>query len=158
MAVFRWGHSWDAFHDLEREVDRLLQSVNMTFQGLRFGRQYPPVNLYELPEEYLLTAEVPGVRTENFELTIANGVLTMKGHSAEPDGASEERYRRQERPRGVWQRSISVPDRVNVDGLSAEFTNGILKIHLPKAEESKPRQIPVAISNENPSDPQGTPS
>ena len=57
MAVFRWGHSWDAFHDLEREVDRLLQSVNLTFQGLRFGRQYPPVNLYELPEEYLIIAQ-----------------------------------------------------------------------------------------------------
>lgn len=144
MAVFRWGHSWDAFHDLEREVDRLLQSVNLTFQGLRFGRQYPPINLYELPEEYLITAEVPGVRTEDLELTVANGVLSLKGRSSDIEGA-EERFRRQERPRGVWQRSISIPDRVNVEQLTAEFVNGILKIHLPKAEETKPRQIPVAI-------------
>ncbi|HLQ44350.1 MAG TPA: Hsp20/alpha crystallin family protein [Planctomycetaceae bacterium] len=145
MAIFRWGHSWDAFHDLEREVDRLLQSVNMTFQGLRFGRQYPPVNLYELSEEYLIMAEVPGVRSEDLELTITNGVLSMKGRNADPVGAAEERFRRQERPRGVWQRSISIPDRVNVESLSAEFTDGILKIHLPKAEETKPRQIPVAF-------------
>lgn len=149
MAVFRWGHSWDAFQDLEREVDRLLQSVNMTFQGLRFGRQYPPLNLYELADEYLITAEVPGVRTEDFELTIANGVLSLKGRSTEPEGTSEERFRRQERPRGTWQRSISVPDRVDAEKLSAEFTDGILKIHLPKAEETKPRQIPVAFGNEN---------
>ena len=145
MAIFRWGHSWDAFHDLEREVDRLLQSVNMTFQGLRFGRQYPPVNLYELPDEYLIIAEVPGVRSEDLELAITNGVLSMKGRNADPDGAAEERFRRQERPRGVWHRSISIPDRVNVESLSAEFTDGILKIHLPKAEETKPRQIPVAF-------------
>ncbi len=79
MALFRWGHSWDAFHDLEREVDRLLQSVNLSFQGLRFGRQYPPVNLYELPAEYLITAELPGVKSEELELTIANGVLSMTG-------------------------------------------------------------------------------
>ena len=50
-----------------------------------------------------------------------------------------------ERPRGVWQRSISIPDRVNVERLAAEFVNGILKIHLPKAEETKPRQIPIAV-------------
>ena len=145
MAIFRWGHSWDAVHDLEREVDRLLQSVNMTFQGLRFGRQYPPVNLYELPEEYLIMAEVPGVQSEDLELTIANGVLSLKGRSTDPNGAAEERFRRQERPRGVWQRAISIPDRVNAENLSAEFSNGILKIHLPKAEETKPRQIPVAF-------------
>lgn len=145
MALFRWGHSWDAFHDLEREVDRLLQSVNLSFQGLRFGRQYPPVNLYELPTEYLITAELPGVKSEELELTIANGVLSMTGRHASPEGTAEERYRRQERPRGVWQRSISLPDRVKSDNLSAEFVNGILKIHLPKAEEVKPRQIPVAF-------------
>ncbi len=145
MALFRWGHSWDAFHDLEREVDRLLQSVNLSFQGLRFGRQYPPVNLYELPTEYLITAELPGVKSEELELTIANGVLSMTGRHANPEGAAEERFRRQERPRGVWQRSISLPDRVKADNLSAEFVNGILKVHLPKAEEVKPRHIPVAF-------------
>ena len=48
----------DAFHDFEREVDRLLSSVNFAFQGIRLGRQYPSVNLYELPDEYLLTAEL----------------------------------------------------------------------------------------------------
>lgn len=144
MALFRWGHSWDAFHDLEREVDRLLQSVNLSFQGLRFGRQYPPVNLYELPSEYLITAELPGVKSEELELTIANGVLSMTGRHAHPDGTAEESFRRQERPRGVWQRSISLPDRVKSENLSAEFVNGILKIHLPKAEQVKPRQIPVA--------------
>jgi HSP20 family protein len=68
----------------------------------------------------------------------------LKGRSSDIEGA-EERFRRQERPRGVWQRSISIPDRVNVEQLKAEFINGILKIHLPKAEESQPRQIPVAV-------------
>lgn len=145
MAVFRWGQSWDAFQDLEREVDRILQSVNLTFQGIRFGRQYPPINLYELPDEYLITAELPGLRGEDLELTIAGGVLSMKGRHADPDGAAEERFRRQERPRGIWQRSISLPERVKTDNLNAEFVNGILKIHLPRAEETKPRQIPVAF-------------
>src|SRR5687767_7697845 len=119
MALFRWGHSWDAFHDLEREVDRLLPSVDLSFQGLRFRRQYPPVHLYALPSEYLTTAELPGVKSEELELTLANGVLSMTGRHISPEGAAEERFRRQERPRGVWQRSISLPDRVKSDNLTA---------------------------------------
>lgn len=143
MAVFRWGQTWDAFHDLEREVDRLLESVHLSFQGIRFGRQYPPINVYELADELLLTAELPGVRAEDLELTVAEGILTIKGKRSGPDGIPDERFRRQERPRGTWQRSLSLPERVQDDRMTAEFNHGILKIHLPRAIAVKPRQIPV---------------
>jgi len=143
MAVFRWGQSWDAFQDLEREVDRLLQSVNLTFQGLRFGRQYPPVNLYELPNEYLLTAELPGTRGDDLDLTVAGGVLSLKGCRTDLEHVQSERFRRQERPRGEWQRSLKIPERIEEEAMSAEFNNGILKIHLPKAEPLQSRQIPI---------------
>ena len=143
MAVFRWGQSWDAFQDLEREVDRLLQSVNLTFQGLRFGRQYPPVNLYELPNEYLLTAELPGTRGEDLDLTVAGGVLSLKGTRTDLEHVPADRFRRQERPRGEWQRSLKIPERIQEEAMSAEFNNGILKIHLPKAEPLQSRQIPI---------------
>lgn len=144
MAVFRWGHAWDPFHDLEREVDRLLAGVSLSMQGLRFGRQYPAVNVYDLETELLITAEIPGVKAEDLELTVANGVLTMKGKRAGIDGVPDERYRRQERPRGVWQRSLSLPERIQDDLMTAEFLNGILKIHLPKAPSIQPRQIPIS--------------
>ena len=145
MRVFRLGHNWsDAFSDLEREVDRLLRGVNLSIQGLRFGRQYPPVNLYELDDQYLLTAELPGVRDDDLDLTIAGGMLTIRG-SRQPDGASDEsRFRRQERHCGSWQRSVSIPDRVVEDELRAELNEGILHIHLPKAPDEAPRQIPVS--------------
>ncbi len=134
MPVFRWGQTWDAFRDLEREVDRLLHSVNLTFQGLRLGRQYPLVNLYELEHEFLLTAEIPGTRSEDLELTVAGGILTLKGKREDPQGISDEKFRRHERFRGSWQRSLSIPNRVREDELVAEFSNGILKIRLPKAD------------------------
>jgi len=144
MAVFRWGHSWsDAFSDLEREVDSLLQSVNLSFQGLRFGRQYPPINLYEMDDHYLITAELPGVATEDLDLTIAEGVLTIRATRPAEEETAENRFRRQERPSGTWQRSVSLPERVSEEGLSADLTNGILKITLPRAVEEKPRQIQV---------------
>lgn len=143
MPVFRWGHSWDPLRDLEREVDRLLRGVNMTMQGIRIGRQFPSLNLYELPEKYLMTAELPGIRPEDLELTVAGGILTLKGDRKDPDGVPEDRFRRRERFTGPWQRSVTLPDRVQEEGLSADFSNGILLVHLPKATELKPRQIPV---------------
>ena len=143
MPVFRWGQNWSPFRDLEREVENLLQSVNLTFHGLRFGNQYPAVNLYERETEYVLTAEIPGTKSEDLELLIADGILTIKGTRSDTDDVPEEKFRRQERFRGSWQRSLSLPDRVHDDQLSAEFNNGVLRIHLPKAADSQPRQIPV---------------
>ncbi|MDP1796517.1 MAG: Hsp20/alpha crystallin family protein, partial [Planctomycetaceae bacterium] len=142
MAIFRWGHRWDPLQDLEREVDRLLSTV-LTFQGVRFGRQYPPVNVIQLDSEYVLTAELPGIRPEELELTVANGVLTIKGERVGPEGIADERFRRQERPRGAWRRSISLPDSIEEEKMSAEFVNGVLKVHLPRTPVVRPRQIKV---------------
>ena len=75
MPIFRWGHHWDALGDLEREVDRLLRSVHIPLQGLRFGRQYPAINLYELDDEYLLTAELPGIRASEVDVSVAEEPL-----------------------------------------------------------------------------------
>lgn len=144
MAVFRWGQPWVPFHELEREVDRLLASVSLSFQqGLRFGRQFPAVNLYEVNEELLLTAELPGVRKEDLEITVADGVLTLKGKRTGPQDVPDDRYRRQERLRGTWQRSLQLPERVLEEQISSEFTNGVLRIRLPRAPVSQPRQIRV---------------
>ncbi len=148
MPVFRWGQTWNAIHDIEREVDRLLRDVNLTFQGIRFGRQYPQLNLFEFDEEYQIIAELPGVDRADFDLTIANGVLTIAGIRRAPDDVPEDRYRRQERFHGSWQRTIQVPERVREEDLTAEFNNGILTVHLPKAQPASPRQIPVVDSQE----------
>ena len=148
MPVFRWGHSWDAFHDFERELDHLLSGVNFAFQGIRLGRQYPAINLYELPDEYLLTAEIPGTKAEDINLSLANGLLQIKGRRSELNGVAEDRYRRQERFRGEWERTLSLPERVREEGLKAEFIDGILKVHLPKGEQSQPRRIRVSEGSE----------
>jgi len=147
MAVFRWGQPWDPFRDLEREVDRLLATVSLSMQGLRFGRQFPPVNLFALEQEFLLTAELPGVRSEDLEITVADGVLTIKGRRLGPDGVPDDRYRRQERARGSWQRSFSLPERVEDERMSADLTNGILTIRLPRSASPQPRQIKVVDGN-----------
>lgn len=147
MPVFRWGQAWDPFRDLEREVDRLLASVSLSFSGIRFGREYPPVNVYETDDVLLLTAELPGTRPEDLEVLVADGVLTLRGRRTGADGVPDDRYRRQERLRGNWQRSLTLPERIEEDRMSAEFTNGVLKVRLPKAPATTPRQIPVSDGN-----------
>jgi HSP20 family protein len=149
MAVFRWGQSWDgALGDLEREVDRLLRGVNLSLQGVRLGRHYPALNLYELPGEFLLTAELPGTRSEDLELTVAGGILTLKGKRNDLADVPEHRFRRTERFHGAWQRSVTIPDRVRDEDMTAEFNHGVLTIHLPKAEQTRTRQIPVVEGND----------
>ncbi|MFO0979615.1 MAG: Hsp20/alpha crystallin family protein [Planctomycetaceae bacterium] len=143
MAVFRWGQSWDPFQDLEREVDRLLQGVNLSLHGVRFSRRFPQVNLLELDDAYVLTAEIPGVDPKALEVTTASGYLTIKGTRVPPEEAREDSFRRQERFHGPWQRKIQLPDRINEDGMRADYTAGVLRVTLPKAPSATPRQIRV---------------
>lgn len=149
MAVFRWGNAYEAFRDLEREMDRWLRSVNPTMESLRIGRQYPLVNIYELDDEFLLTAELPGAKVEDLELSVSEGVVTLKGVRGNGFTA-EDRYRRSERARGAWQRTLTLPARVREDDLHAELTNGVLKLHLPKAPSAQPRQIRVVEGGTSP--------
>lgn len=145
MAVFRLGQNWNRpFGELEREVDRLLKTVQLSFQGLRYGRQYPPVNIYELDAEYVVTAELPGLRGEDLDLSVGGGVLTIRGSRPEADIPSDSSYRRQERAFGTWQRSLPLPERVLDEEMSAELNDGILRIRLPKAPEEAARQIQVS--------------
>jgi HSP20 family protein len=144
MAVFRWGPTYNPLRDLEREVDRLLAGVSISFQGVRLGRQYPPVNLYDVEDELLLTAELPGTRPEDLEVLVSEGVLTLKGKRFGAEGVMDDSYRRQERPRGPWQRSLPLPGPIQEDKLSAEFTNGVLRVRLPKSPATIPRQIQVS--------------
>ena len=72
MPVFHWGQNWDPFRDLEREVDRLLQGMNLSLQ--RSARRFPLINLIDSGDRFVLTAEIPGVELSDLELTAANGV------------------------------------------------------------------------------------
>ena len=124
------------------EVGRLFNGLD-PFQSLRNVRQYPPVNVYDAGEGYILSAQLPGVATEEVELSITGETLTMARRTQSPEGVKDDSYRRQERPVGRWSRTITLPDRVESTQVSATFTNGILTVNLPKAENAKPRHIAV---------------
>ena len=108
----QWQGGWDPIRELQREVGRLFDSLD-PFQPLRNVRQYPPVNVYDAGEGYILSAQLPGVAAEEVELTIAGETLTMRGERKRPEGVKDDSYRRQERPVGRWSRTITLPDRVD---------------------------------------------
>ncbi len=150
MAVFRWGTAFEAFRDLEREMDRLLRSVHGSLEGIRVGRQFPPMCLYQTADAFLLQSEIPGVASENVELAVANGVITLTVSRSRKGEVPEERYRRSERPMGKWERSITLPERVQEEHVVAELRDGLLLVKIPKAPSTVPRQIPVAKREESP--------
>ena len=147
MPIFRWPNALEAFRDLEREMDRLMRSVDSAVEGLRIGRQYPPVNIFELEHEYLVTAELPGIPSEHLEVSVADGLLTLRGSRREAD-IPEDRYRRSERPKGDWERVIALPERTQEEAVSAELNDGVLRLHLPKTPSATPRKIPITAGQE----------
>ena len=146
MPVFQWGHAFEAFTDLEREFDRLLQSAA---QAARVGRLFPPLNLYELPDRFVLLAQIPGVAAEELDLQVADRQLTLRGERKLPDGVSESQFRRRERIGGRWERTVSLPDRVDEEAIEAEFRNGMLVLQLPKLQPSVSRQIAVVDASDH---------
>jgi HSP20 family protein len=134
---------WDPFRDLQREVGRLFETLE-PLQNWRLQRPFPAINLYDARDKYILNAELPGLAPEEIELSIAGETLTLRGERKLAEGVSDENFRRQERQFGRWSRSITLPDRIDGPGVSAQFANGILTVTLPKAVDAQPRQITIS--------------
>jgi HSP20 family protein len=142
MSGLPWQRRWEPFRELQREVGRILESFD-PFQAARRVQVYPPMNLYDAGDRYVLSAQLPGVLPGEIELTITGETLTMRGERKRPEGVREDSYRRQERPMGRWSRTVTLPNRVESGQVSASFAHGILTINLPKAEDLRPRHIAV---------------
>ena len=131
---------------IRREIDRLFTE---TF-GRSFFRDYsgvfPPVNLYETEDHYVLTAELPGVALSDVEITATEDSVTINGDRKPEDGGEKASYHRRERGSGYFRRIVTLPDRIDPDKVEATLKNGVLTIKLAKAEEVKPRKIEVRTS------------
>jgi len=127
---------------MQRHMDRLLGT--QTGRGL-FGaqRDFPPVNLHETPDDYVVTAEVPGVKAEDIDITVVGDSLTIKGKREADVDRDKVSCHRQERDFGSFARTLALPAAIAGDKVEATYVNGVLQVKLPKAEEAKPRVIKV---------------
>ena len=105
----------------------------------------PLVDITEDDKEYLIKIELPEIKNEDVKVALENGVLTITGER-KFEKEENKKYHRVERLYGRFVRSFIVPDIADADKVNAEFTEGVLKVHLPKSEKAKPRQIEVKVA------------
>ena len=145
MTIVRY----DPFRDLrtlQEEVNRLF-STNLTRafddEGIGRGAWAPSVDIYENKDQIVLEAELPGMKQEEFDLSIENNVITLRGERKFEKTDETDNYHRVERSYGSFTRSFTLPQTVSAEGATAEYSNGVLRVTLPKREETKARRIEV---------------
>ena len=106
----------------------------------------PAVNILEREEGIVISADLPGLKAEDVDVTVDNGILTIKGERTLEEVAEGETYHRVERSYGSFERSFSIPNSVDPKKIEARFSNGEMTITLPKREESKPRSVKVKVT------------
>ncbi|WP_157041657.1 Hsp20/alpha crystallin family protein [Nitriliruptor alkaliphilus] len=127
------------------EVDRLFRQVlgGGPDAAATAGAFAPAIDVEETEDGYTLHVELPGVPADDVDVSLEENVLTVSGERRFYDERDERSFRRIERHVGRFHRSVRLPDRVQGDGVTATAKDGVLTIVVPKADEAKPRRIPV---------------
>ena len=115
-------------------------------ESLTVSEWTPLVDITEDDKEYLIKAELPEVKKEDVKVTVENGLLTISGERKIEKEEKGKRYHRVERAYGSFVRSFSLPDDADGNRVSADFKDGVLRVHLAKSEHAKPKQIEVKVS------------
>jgi len=109
------------------------------------GEWAPPVDVFEDEREIVLTVEIPGMRKEEIEIKLSDGVITISGERRLEREEQREGYHRIERAYGRFSRCFTLPQSVDQERISASYRDGLLVVKLPKTPEESPRRIPVEI-------------
>lgn len=153
MTLMNWTRpeqaAWMPFwqmNTLRDEIDRLFESP--VAEGRRgaaslMGNWGMAIDLYEDKDALVVRAELPGMKKEEIDIALQEGVLTLSGERKVETRSGEAVVYRAERLEGRFQRSLSLPAPVNADKVTATYSDGVLTVRLPKTEEAKPKQIAV---------------
>ncbi len=138
MAIIKWNpllaEEWE-------DIEKALANFPAAFgQSKNF---VPPIDVYQDKDNITVEATLPGINPEKVDIAIENDVLTIKGESEQKKEVEEKDYYRKEIRTGSFYRSIALPAHVLGDKAEAVYEDGILKIVIPKAPESKPKTIKV---------------
>jgi HSP20 family protein len=145
MSIVRY----DPFRDLrslQQEVNRLFTgNFARAFdeEGMVGGSWSPSVDIYENKDQIVLEAELPGMNREDFDLSVENNTITLRGERRFEKKDETDNYHRVERAYGSFTRSFTLPNTVSAEGATADYRNGVLRVTLPKREDTKARRIEV---------------
>lgn len=131
--------SFDPFSELDRLTGSLLQ--------FRPGPRFMPVDLYRERENYILTADLPGIDPSSVDVDVDGQLLTIRAHrtAATREGA---KWLVQEGPTGTYLRQFSLGEGIDTEKISATYDNGVLSVIVPVSEKTKPRKIEIAALNQ----------
>jgi HSP20 family protein len=146
-TVTRW-EPYRGLSTLHEQVNRLFNdSVLRSHPEESAATAWAPAaDIYETPNELVVKADLPDVDEKDIDVHVENNVLTIRGERKFDKTVSEDNYLRVERTFGAFSRSFSLPNTVNTEAIHTGYKNGVLTVTLPKREESKPRQVKVAVA------------
>ena len=143
---------WDSMKEMEDLQNRLSNLFGRTPARLGDGKEEsitvaewaPLVDITEDDKEYTIKTELPEVKKEDVKVAVENGMISIVGER-KFEREESKKYHRVERAYGRFVRTFVVPDGADPEKVSAEFKDGVLKVHLPKSEKVKPRNIEVKV-------------
>ena len=138
---------WSLFNIMQRDLDhmsgRRLNIADHEADGHSVADWVPAVDIIEEKDRFVLRADVPGVKPEDIDVRMDNGILSVSGQRFGESTEASEGIRRIERQSGRFYRRFSLPDTADAEGIEAKCVNGILEVIIPKQPESRPRRITV---------------
>lgn len=140
----------DLLYNLERRMGRLFNEPivfsDYALPELASTAWVPAVDIFEEPEHIRIVAEIPGVKPENFKISVEGNVLTISGSKEQVAEEKAEKVHRYERSYGSFERSFTLPGTVDPSAIKASYEHGVLSIVLPKLEKAKAREIKVDVA------------
>jgi HSP20 family protein len=149
MIRFENMHPFRELEEIGEQFNRLFGRLPVRLdsgqEALTMADWVPRVDITEDDKEYLIKAEIPEVDKKDAKVTVQEGVLTIQGERKREKEENNKRVHRIERFYGTFVRSFSLPEDVDEDNLKAEFKDGMLLVHLPKAEKPKPKSVEIQV-------------
>lgn len=143
---------WNPFRELDEVQNRLGSFFGGTFPrfgngngGLKLADWSPQVDITEDDKEYLIKADLPEMKKDEIKVNVTEGVLAVSGERKTEKEEKNKKIHRIERSYGTFERSFTLPDDADGAKVSAEFKEGVLKVHLPKTPIARPKAIEVKV-------------
>jgi HSP20 family protein len=135
------------FERMRRDMDRLWDSFfeRGSLMGEEGGEWLPSLDVAETKNDIVVKAEVPGMDPKDIDISLSDGLLTIKGEKKQERVEKDENYHLVERSYGTFARSIRLPNEVKSDKINASYKNGVLKVVLPKSEEAKKKEVKIKV-------------
>jgi len=145
---------WDPYQELDDLQNRLttlfgrapIKKIGDNREALSVAQWAPLVDISEDEKEYLIKAELPEVKNDEVKVSVQNDVLSITGERNYEKEEKNKKVHRIERAYGSFARTFTVPEDADSERVSAEFKEGILKVHLPKTQKAKPKSIDVKVN------------